>query len=218
MKFVSLLNSKGLYKCCTKTEFAHIRNTLREYGVDQFQKEMMIAGVFNNDKISNEPSNNPFAKILSGKMENPCKDKLNNTKYVLFQNKTENDEHWENSNDEWLGKASMSKKHKMLCPVYDHWSNFNVLTLGMSEEFGLKKAIEELNDMEMISIDYTKERGWSNNVGLYFHCYPFNSIMTMHLHILDLNTVGPSFKKLEYKNLKLDDVRKVLNEDLLYCL
>ena len=46
--------------------------------------------------------------------------------------------------------------------------------------------------------------GWSTSVGLYLHCYPFNSVQALHLHIVDLAAVGPTHAALAHKNLPID--------------
>ena len=209
---MSLISIFRTQKCRSESDFIGLRTHLKKYGINKFHKEMTKAGIFEDNKIATK--GNPFAEMLSGQRENPYNDQnhgvLNNGKYVFFQNRPENDKNWQNPTEEWLGRASMSQRHKMLSPVYNHWSNFNVLTLGLSTEFGLNAVIDELNDMEQLALDYVKRKGWSGQTGLYFHCFPFNSIMTLHLHIIDLNTVGPSYNKLQYKNLPLDIVRQVL--------
>ena len=57
------------------------------------------------------------------------------------------------------------------------------------------------------------ELRWSENVGLFFHCYGHNSVNSLHLHVIDMDYIGPSFHSQEFKNLPLEEVLKVLQED-----
>lgn len=50
--------------------------------------------------------------------------------------------------------------------------------------------------------------GWSSNVGLFFHVFGHCSVNSLHLHIVDLNHVGPTFKRLSFKNCPLDSIIK----------
>ena len=74
----------------------------------------------------------------------------------------------------------------------------------------LDESIELLNEMEFVAIEYAKKYHWSTNIGLYFHCAPFNSIQSLHLHVIDCDWCGPSYEAQQYKNLTLEAVRSVL--------
>jgi hypothetical protein len=88
------------------------------------------------------------------------------------------------------------KDHYLLLPK--DTSYFNILTLT-------KKDIPMLKNMKEIII---------NNLGdkvLFFHCYPFNSIHTIHLHIFEKDTYIH-----KTNDLNIDDVIFVIeNEDIL---
>jgi len=213
MSFSALFKAK-FPKCNTYSDYKQIRKLLRDNDVNKFKQEMEDLGIFKDGHITSELKPfNPFARMIANKMENPCKDTISNKKFMIFQNRTENDDHWQDEG-EWLGKASMSKHHKFLSPVDDRWSTFNVLTFGMDPSFDLNECIKMLDEMEQTALDYAKQKGWSNNVGLYFHCYPSNSVQTLHLHIIDEETKGPTFEHLNFKNLSIKDVRKVLSDEL----
>jgi hypothetical protein len=211
---MDILIKNQYVSCNTQSDFQRMRHLLREYGLDKFKQEMIDLGIFHDGYItSNLIPFNPFARIIANKMENPCKDIINNENYVILQNRPENDDHWNDSDPIWLGKASMSKNHKFLSPKINIWSCFNVLTLGIDDSFDLEKSIKMLDTMKILALNYTKQKLWSSNIGLYFHCYPFNSVQTLHLHIVDLDTIGPSFYALQHKNLSLDDIKNVLLEE-----
>ena len=52
------------------------------------------------------------------------------------------------------------------------------------------------------------------DIGLYFHCYPLCSVNSLHLHIVDLSEVGPTYEACRFKNLSMDMVLKALEEEI----
>merc|ERR1719215_120453 len=56
--------------------------------------------------------------------------------------------------------------------------------------------------------------GWSDQVGMFVHVFGHNSVNSLHIHILDLTCVGPTFHKYSYKNCPLDAIIKVLREEI----
>ena len=52
------------------------------------------------------------------------------------------------------------------------------------------------------------------DIGLYFHCYPLCSVNSLHLHIVDLSEVGPTYEALSHKNLRMDMVLKALEDEI----
>ena len=58
------------------------------------------------------------------------------------------------------------------------------------------------------------EGGRLVDIGLYFHCYPHCSVNSLHLHIVDLSEVGPTYEALSYKNLSMDMVLKALDKEI----
>ena len=52
------------------------------------------------------------------------------------------------------------------------------------------------------------------DIGLYFHCYPHCSVNSLHLHIVDLSEVGPTYKALSHKNLSMDMVLTALENEI----
>merc|ERR1712217_835332 len=81
---------------------------------------------------------------------------------------------------------------------------------------GLKQALKKLEEMKAAALTYVSNiGGWSEKVGLYFHVFGHNSVNSLHLHILDLQYVGPTYHKYKYKNCPLEAVLKVLKEEVL---
>ena len=52
------------------------------------------------------------------------------------------------------------------------------------------------------------------DIGLYFHCYPHCSVNSLHLHIVDLSEVGPTYEALSHKNLSMDMVLTALEKEI----
>ena len=52
------------------------------------------------------------------------------------------------------------------------------------------------------------------DIGLYFHCYPLCSVNSLHLHIIDLSEVGPTYEACRFKNLGMDMVLKALENEI----
>jgi len=147
-------------------------------------------------------------------------------KYIVANNLPANDAHWDSDDPAWVGKASMSKHHRFLIRRNLHWRWFNALVFGMLDENDMvyphgqccREAVAELNMMKDAALAWVagvrSEEGWSENVGLFFHCYGHNSVNSLHLHVIDMDYIGPSFHSQEFKNLPLEEVLKVLQEDV----
>ena len=95
--------------------------------------------------------------------------------------------------------------HKLLTPKIREWQKFNVLTLTF-EDIPL---LEYMKKTAMYYVDYYNV----SNYGLFFHCYPYNSVYCLHLHIVDLDR-EPKFQN-KRNNLKIDDVISVLKIEAL---
>ena len=144
--------------------------------------------------------------------------------FLIAANRPENDEHWASDEKKWVGTASMAKYHRFMLlkkPVGLVWRFFNVLVYGMGDEGKetkkLSEAVRLLNDMKHAALEFTKKDPtyeWSSNIGLYFHAYPHCSINATHLHIVDLDTRGPTHDHLAFKNLHLSDCIKVLDSEV----
>ena len=52
------------------------------------------------------------------------------------------------------------------------------------------------------------------DIGLYFHCYPHAAVNSLHLHIVDLSEVGPTYEALSHKNLSMDMVLTALEKEI----
>lgn len=189
-------------KINTRSDFIVARKNLRNRGLNVFLEEMENKGVFIDGKIST--NKNYFANVVLQRM--------NDEDDIFVPNLKVNDDHWDSDDPAWIGKASMSKFHKFMLPKTLDWYTFNILTLGIVPGTEIE-AVNLLNYMETQSLKYAydMEGLLPHEVGLYFHCYPTNSINTLHLHIVDLNNLGPTWQALNYKNLSLTDARTVIS-------
>ena len=52
------------------------------------------------------------------------------------------------------------------------------------------------------------------DIGLYFHCYPHAAVNSLHLHIVDLSEVGPTYEACRFKNLSMDMVLTALDKEI----
>merc|ERR1719210_2897761 len=88
-------------------------------------------------------------------------------RFCICRNRPENDEHWDSQDPDWVGKASMSRRHRFLTTRNLHWSWFNALAFGLSpDEYGAKadprKVIAEVEAMRAAALTYTANiGGWS---------------------------------------------------------
>ena len=56
--------------------------------------------------------------------------------------------------------------------------------------------------------------GWdARNLGLSFHVYGHASVNSLHMHMIDTRYKGPTYARLKYKDLALDDVLSVLRDE-----
>lgn len=121
---------------------------------------------------------------------------------------------WASSDPAWVGKASMSKRHCLLTIKDLNWEWFNVLTFGLIS--GLDCGIEKLEAMKAAALLWASNmKDWPpvERLGLFLHVYAHCSVNSMHLHMVDMANLGPTYYKLEHKNLPIDDAIQVLREE-----
>ena len=162
---------------------------------------------------------NPFARLVAGLLPMPYGDLLqqvgiSSSEFMVARNRPELAAAWASNDPAMVGKAGMSEHHEFLLLRDLWWETFNVLTFAAQRTPGAyASAIDLLDRMEVTALEYARRSGWSPNVGLFFHCYPQNSVQALHLHIVDWSRTGPTYDALDYKNLKLSDVRLVLQQE-----
>lgn len=228
------IDGKPIYKINSQTDYAKARLTLIEYGVSKFFAQMVEFGIFSNDGIVLPAAKpfNPFARLASNTDVAPYGDILLNLgltesarHFMVTKNLPANDVNWNNLEKASQGNASMSLRHRFIIPRDPKWSNFNVLTIGINESKSeLAETITYLKSMKQTALEYTKKerelksddtaQQWSENIGLFFHCFPFNSVQYLHLHVVDLDFTGPAFGHMYNKNLSIDYVIAQLEAEL----
>mmetsp|Transcript_110424 Transcript_110424/g.352050 ORF Transcript_110424/g.352050 Transcript_110424/m.352050 type:complete len:721 (-) Transcript_110424:20-2182(-) len=169
---------------------------------------------------------NIFAQIASDSIKQPGMDIEQmhlgpeyRCKFKICCNRPENDAYWDSDEPAWVGKASMSRRHKFLTTKKLHFQWFNALVFGLVDESlggaSKQEAFEEVTSMKAAALEYTKNAvEWSDDVGLFFHVFGHNNVNSLHMHILDMNALGPSYYKHEYRNCPVDAVIKVLREEM----
>lgn len=220
----------------TAEKYRHMRHAYHALGADKFKAEMTAVGWFSGDRISTSAKPfNPFARLVAkedGSLVDPTtEDKAAldvpygnlirqhlashpngdawNRKYMVARNRPELDAAWGAPNAVALG-ASMSERHRFLLLRDLDWRTFNVLTFPAEQKY-----IDLLRDMRDCAMAYAhaENPAWTN-VGLYFHCYPKNSVQALHLHMVDKDRTGPVYDELQSKNLLIDMVIEVLEEEM----
>lgn len=206
------------------------RMMLEEFGgIQTLKEELCRFGFIDNATSLLTTGTNPFnvfARVVAGLVNQPGMEEeqqyLGNfqDEFMICSNRPENDDHWDSEDPEWVGKASMSRRHRFLTVKDLHWQWFNALAFGLVPEsdngVSLKDAIEKVERMKAAALQYTSScPGWSKEVGLFCHVFGHNSVNSLHVHILDMAHRGPTYWKYEYKNCELDTILKVLKEELL---
>ena len=93
----------------------------------------------------------------------------------------------------------MSQRHRFLLLRDLDWSWFNALVFGMRDGAQLARRWRRSRRCVRRRSATARRRRLSTSVGLYLHCYPLNSVQALHLHIVDLAAVGPSYKHLSHR-------------------
>ena len=200
--------------------FQALRTMLRQYGVEKFKSELPHGLIEDGQLTTGTKPFNLFARLAAGEMKQPEMAESNlllgkaGTRWLVACNREENDANYESDDARWVGKASMSARHRFLTVRDLDWKWFNVLTIGIDGSADeLHAAVERLEDMVATAKAFTHKAGWSNRLGLYFHCFPHNSVPSLHMHMVDLDATGPTYDALQYKNLPAEDVLTVLRAE-----
>ena len=208
--------------CSVADEYAAIRTRLRQVGgAPALRGELEALGFVSEGKLTTGTKPfNVFARVAAGVMlqsgmqAETASLGAASERFLIACNRPENDENWESAAPEWVGKASMGQRHRFMLVRDLSWSLFNVAAFGLQSGAELTATVEMLEAMEAAALLYvSKTAGWSNNLGMYFHVYGHASVNALHLHLVDLDVTGPTFKALAYKNLPLQAVLEVLRTE-----
>lgn len=156
---------------------------------------------------------NVFAMYASGKLSNNVDQTILGTyanDWMICHNKPECDTNWSNVNDKvasMCGPDENGPGHVFITTKNLHWKYFNILPIVYYKDVTFLLKLKE------VAMHYTKQRGW-RKAGFYFHCYPHNTVNSLHLHVCneDERYVGHRHEELKYKNLSLDAAIKVASE------
>jgi hypothetical protein len=218
---------KALQTPVDASSFRAARVHVRKLGGDHaVRRALEAAGFVSNGILTNgtQPFNF-FARVATGEIVQPqCA--LENealgesaSRFIIAANRQENDDHWSSNDSEWVGKASMAERHRFLTIRDMSWQWFNVLTFALDEtSTSLLQAIEVLEAMVDAARTFARTTpGWSaepDRLGMYFHCFPHNSVNSLHMHLVDLSVTGPTFAHHAHKNIPVESVLEVLRSEL----
>lgn len=118
----------------------------------------------------------------------------------------------EQQQGERRSKKKMSNNHKLLIPM--DLSDIDFVINAALFPIGDQHVIRKLKDMKKIALYFMADQFDldEDQIGLYFHCHPDNSIDHLHLHIVDLTQQTEYFNKIqeEGKNIPLDTIIQFL--------
>lgn len=130
-------------------------------------------------------------------------------------------------------KAHHSPGHCFLTTTKTDWKYFNILTMGQGTITELEEAIKHLEEMITVARKWTDliririphfnstqpaedepwipELNFPGEVGLHFHCFPYNSVQSLHMHVTDLQNRHPTPSST--KNVQAEVVLKALQQE-----
>jgi len=207
---------------CSACQFRHMRRCLAKFGVDRLHAELVAEHVIEEDFLTTywQPFN-LYARLGSGVASQPkmrsCQTALGayQDRYLIASNRPELDLMWESEDPAWIGRTSLSKRHVTLTSKELHWEWFNVLTFGLVS--GLRRGLMKLQEIKCAAFHWASHiGGWPpmDQVGFFLVTYPHTSVKSLHLHILDMNFLGPSFLKFRHKHLALEAAIEALQAEL----
>ena len=203
--------------CNTIDEYTKIRELLIEWGTDCFFETETYKGInifkecINIDELpftfykNIEPPDGDYQKVIPEHLR---------SKFAIATNQAEYggigpNESWKTAKT--MEKGSMSMFHQFLIVRDTHSSLFNALTLGLDDKMNNKEVYDMLCDMELIANSWAEKNGIPQEyLGCYFHIYPFNSIQSLHMHMIDTRSesLGKAWSFNVHKNLPLHDLQK----------
>lgn len=224
-QFKQLVADTGITKCNTEEEYTELKALYRKFvetnGPYHFKNNEKTGAkqtpIFKNNKVNDEEL--PFTflgmmpKIAPTHPSQTAIPKHLRSRYAILQNRPEfggvgpDDPHWETAKSN--PKASMSAYHQFIGIRDDTWSAFNVLTFGEDPEYQSPAAVVEmLDELNTIAKKWASVNG-VNQLGCFFHAFPFNSIQSLHMHMVDLDPdrLGAAWGECSEANLPLSAVR-----------
>lgn len=193
----------------TKTLIKYIEYAKKENHYELIKEKFKAADIidFSGNLTTGLKPFNVFARIANGDTENIVnQNTLGNYKdrFVICHNLPKNDLNWDNPDfptASMAGPDEYGPGHVFITTRNLDYSKFNILPIIIDND------VKFICDMLCAAITYTSNRGWENP-GFYFHCYPHNSVQSLHLHVINHDMIGPSFVKQIGRNL---DIYHILN-------
>lgn len=153
---------------------------------------------------------NVFARFAEGVLANDVDQSLLgqfSDRFMVCHNLPENDLNWNRPDfygASMAGPDSTGPGHVFITTKDLRFSRFNILPIVLENDVWF------VSQMLIAAMNYTVNRGWKNP-GFYFHCYPNNSVQSLHLHVINKDTIGPTFHKQVHKNLNIYDVLSAMD-------
>ena len=153
---------------------------------------------------------NVFARFASGELPNPVNQSLLGefaNRFMVCHNLPENDSRWDDPDfhgASMAGPDAYGPGHVFITTKDLSFRRFNILPIIIENDIWF------VTQLLIAGINYTSNRGWTNP-GFYFHCYPINSVQSLHLHVVNKDTAGPTFEKQVHKNLDIYDVLSAMD-------
>jgi hypothetical protein len=215
MTFEDYINQKHIRINCVD-DYHKCRLTMNEIGIDTLYNHLVIKEYVENGKlVPHKGPMNIFAKYGNDLIPNlvPQNSLLNHqNEFVIVHNRQSEYDAWNDSKSSggaMAGPDDGGPGHVFMTTKNMDWHLFNVLTLGMKQT-----DLEFLERMKEAATMYAKSRGWKRT-GMYFHCFPLNSVHSLHLHIVNLDRVGVHHHRQYMKNLPLDAVITELKNSII---
>ena len=184
---------------------------LEKYSIEDMMKMLRSTGYTdknNNYKFDKESPFNIFAALASGIIKNPVNQSIldcYSNKWMVCHNRPENDDNWKDNNTKvsMAGPDINGPGHVFITTKSNNAKYFNIASII------LHKEKEFLQDLLEVAQHYATKRNW-NNPGFFFHCYPNNSVQSLHLHVVNMDNTGPSFELQKFKNLSIYDALEII--------
>ena len=224
-QFKQFVADTDIIKCNTEEEYAKLKALYRKFaeinGPYHFKNNEKIGAkqipIFKNNKVNDAELPFTFlgmmSKIAPDHPSQTAIPKHLRSRYAILRNRPEfggvgpDDPHWETAKSN--PKASMSAYHQFIGIRDDTWSAFNVLTFGEDPEYQSPAAVVEmLDELKTIAKKWASVNG-VNQLGCFFHTFPFNSVQSLHMHMVDLDPdrLGAAWDECSEVNLPLSAVR-----------
>ena len=179
------------------------------YSIEDMMKMLRSKGYTDEHDNYNLQTSNIFAQLASGHIKNHVDQRILGKyaeSWMVCHNKPENDQNWKNENDlrvSMAGPDTNGPGHVFITTKSKSAKYFNITSIILHKE---KEFLQELLE---VAKHYATQRKWTNP-GFFFHCYPNNSVQSLHLHVVNMNNTGPSFELQKFKNLSIYEALELI--------